>query len=405
MAITDKEQGVWELDEVYNKINEGGIWSYTDPAGLYTWGDNGDGRLGQNNPDNSHRSSPVQMPGFTKVFNTNPGNSKYLLFSKNSGDLWGVGESYEGALGLNDGTASHRSSPVQIGTSTDWSNVVGGDNMTIATKTNGTLWIWGDNNYGSLGNNQSSPGNRRSSPIQIGTDTTWTTNISNGQNAGWAIKTNGTLWAWGNNQQYGALGLNQNGPGTNISSPAQVGTDTTWSSLGAAAGSGGIMAAFKTDGTMWVWGRQYGGTLGLNQGTADNNNSRSSPTQLPGTWASVSVGANSMMGTKTNGTLWSWGMNQFGQLGQNTVSPGGFSSPVQIGTSTDWSKVSGNQRGGYTAAALKTDGTFWAWGNNHKGELGQDNITQRSSPTQIPGTWDSFNSTGWHGNIAAIKGS
>ena len=402
MAITDKEQGVWELDEVYNKINQGGIWDYTSSEGLYTWGDNGVGRLGHNNQ--TKYSSPTQVPGsWSKVFVTGPGNQKYLLLSKNSGDLWGVGESYEGALGLNDGTASTRSSPVQIGTDTTWSNAVGGENMTIATKTDGSLWMWGDNTYGGLGANLAGgmPYTKRSSPIQVGTDTTWSTNIANGQGAAWAIKTNGTLWAWGNNQQYAALGLNQQGPGTNYSSPVQVGTNTTWSSLGAGSGQGGAVAAFKTDGTLWVWGRNNNGQLGQNSINSPSSAGFSSPTQLPGTtWASVSVGGAMLMATKTDGTLWSWGYNNFGLLGLNDNIK--RSSPTQI-PGTTWSQVSGKQRAGYIGVAIKTDGTLWAWGNNDKGELGQNDKTQRSSPVQIPGTWDSFDSTGWYGNIAAIK--
>jgi alpha-tubulin suppressor-like RCC1 family protein len=396
------ETGVWTLQEVRDK-QLAGEWDYTEPADLYTWGDNGVGRLGHNNQ--TKYSSPTQVPGsWSKVFITGPGNQKYLLLSKESGTLWGVGESYEGALGLNDGAASLRSSPIQIGTDTTWSNAVGGENMTIATKTNGTLWMWGDNTYGGLGANLAGgmPYTKRSSPIQVGTDTTWSTNIANGQGAAWAIKTNGTLWAWGNNQQYAALGLNQQGPGTNYSSPVQVGTNTTWSSLGAGSGQGGAVAAFKTDGTLWVWGRNNNGQLGQNSINSPSSAGFSSPTQLPGTtWASVSVGGAMLMATKTDGTLWSWGYNNFGLLGHNDNTK--RSSPTQIGTDTTWSQVSGKQRAGYIGVAIKTDGTMWAWGNNDKGELGQNNKTQRSSPVQIPGTWSSFDSTGYNGNIAALK--
>ena len=398
MAAT--ETGVWDLQDVRDK-QLASEWDYTSSEGLYTWGDNGVGRLGHNNQ--TKYSSPTQVPGnWSKVFITGSGNQKYLLLSKGSGTLWGVGESYEGALGLNDGTASTRSSPVQIGTDTTWSNAVGGENMTIATKTDGSLWMWGDNTYGGLGANLAGgmPYQKRSSPIQVGTDTTWSTNIGNGQGAAFAIKTNGTLWAWGNNQQYAALGLNQHGPGTNYSSPVQVGTNTTWSSLAAGTGQGGVQAAMKTDGTIWVWGRNYAGALGLNE--AHPSNGRSSPTQLTGTWTSVSVGGHMMMATKSDGTLWSWGYNLYGCLGVN-VEGANYSSPTQIGTDTTWSQVSGKHRAGYTGAAIKTDGTLWAWGNNGYGELGQNARTQRSSPVQIPGTWDSFDSTGYVGNIAAIK--
>ena len=118
-----------------------------------------------------------------------------------------------------------------------------------------------------------------------------------------------------------------------------------------------------------------------------------------------------MMATKTDGTLWSWGYNYYGNLGDNTNIK--YSSPVQIGTDTTWSKVNGKQRMGYTAAALKTDGTLWAWGNSASGVLGQNEghnpapaAPAVSSPIQIPGTWDSFDLAGVYGaegNMAAIK--
>ena len=145
MAAT--ETGVWDLQQVRDK-QLAGEWEYTSSEGLYTWGDNGVGRLGHNNQ--TKYSSPTQVPGsWSKVFITGPGNQKYLLLSKGSGTLWGVGESYEGALGLNTGELGgvwQVSSPTQI-PGTTWSNAVGGENMTIATKTDGSLWTWGDNTY------------------------------------------------------------------------------------------------------------------------------------------------------------------------------------------------------------------------------------------------------------------
>ena len=374
---------------------------------LWTWGVNTVGRLGHNqdNWPTHNYSSPTQVAGsYKKVYTTASSNSKYFMFSKNEGDLWGVGQNYGGALGLNSSGATSYSSPTQVGTDTTWNHVVSGSDMTISTKTDGSLWTMGTNAYGGQGlNNQGGGGsNEYSSPTQIGTDTNWSNTLANDQGASYAAKTDGTLWAWGNNQQYGALGLNEFGPAANKSSPTQVGTDTTWNNNKMTA-DGGAVGAIKTDGTLWVWGRQYGGTLGLNEGTADNNNSRSSPTQLPGTtWASVSTGNRTSIGTKTDGTLWSWGYNSRGQLGLNDIVQ--YSSPTQVGTNTDWSQVQNNVRSGYTSAALKTDGTLWVMGQNTTGELGLNNVVQLSSPTQIPGTtWNSFDLSSWNGAIAALK--
>ena len=143
-------------------------------------------------------------------------------------------------------------------------------------KTDGSLWGWGRARYGELplntGNNV-----HYSSPTQIGTDTNWSS-VSQGNAFGSAIKTDGTLWTWGQNSA-GQLGVNDT---TVRSSPIQIpGTD--WSSSLASAQH---MAALKTDGSMRVWGKGGSGRLGLNGG-AGGDNSYSSPTQLPGTWSMI----------------------------------------------------------------------------------------------------------------------
>ena len=131
---------------------------------------------------------------------------------------------------------------------------------------------------------------------------------------------------------------------------------------------------------MYVWGVNTQGNLGLNDTTH-----RSSPTQLPGTtWAEVSAGANNqefMVAIKTNGTLWAWGKNTNGELGQNNNTK--YSSPVQVGSDTTWSKI---DAGTSSWGAIKTDGTLWVCGLNNSGDLGQNTATYYSSPVQIPGT-------------------
>ena len=174
MAITDKKTGVWGLDQVYNKINQGSIWIY--PIHFFSWGRNDQGQLGVN--DTTQYSSPVQVPGTTWAYAT---SGSYMT----------------------------------------------GDQNTAAIKTDGTLWMWGGNHEGELGQNQQmSPSNAGySSPVQI-PGTTWD-QVHVGADSGsadafiHATKTDGTLWTWGANDN-GQLGLNQGGSSGNRSSPTQV---------------------------------------------------------------------------------------------------------------------------------------------------------------------------------------
>ena len=170
----------------------------------------------------------------------------------------------------------------------------------------------------------------------------------------------------------GQLGLNDL---TNRSSPTQVGSDTTWPKDAATnastlvIGSGYCTTAIKTDGTLWTWGENQVGQLGDNSRVF-----KSSPVQVPGTtWKSVSIGDVHATATKTDGTLWVWGGNNEGVLGLNNNTK--YSSPVQVpGTNWNYSAC-----GNYQIAALKTDGTLWVWGQGGYGALGQNDVVQRSS--------------------------
>lgn len=231
----------------------------------------------------------------------------------------------------------------------------------------GGLWVWGDNFYASLGQN-----NRinKSSPVQLGSATDWKQAYVAGINAGsLAIKSNGTLWAWGKNTS-GQLGLNDT---YNRSSPVQVGALTNWSKVVGSASNWSSTFALKTDGTIWSWGYNYGGFLGHNTAASAK---KSSPVQIGSltTWADIAFGS----AIKTDGTLWIWGSAGLGRLGNNTSS-GNVSSPIQVGALTNWSKITNV----YAPLAVKTDGSLWTWGSNGGGQLGQNDTARRSSPVQI----------------------
>ena len=306
---------------------------------LWTWGYNGDnGHLGQNTPLPSHKSSPVQIPGTTWRKVVLSGYAMYATKTDNT--LWAWGSGGNGALGLNNLTLY--SSPVQV-PGTTWSNVPRtGNASVVATKTDGTFWVWGHNQHGQLGQNQA-PAQLAgiSSPTQL-PGTTWSddsTKWGGGFDNKLAIKTDGTLWAWGMND-HGQSGTNDT---VDYSSPTQI-PGTTWKTVGGARYyfSGGT----KTDGTLWVWGR---GDDDMLLGLSDRT-SRSSPTQIPGTtWDTLVCGRVSMFATKTDGTLWTWGNDYQGSLGQNNAT--NVNSPVQV-PGTDWTNILPNKHF-YNQAGLK----------------------------------------------------
>jgi len=357
---------------------------------LFGWGYNLYGELGQNSslPSNQGLSSPTQIAGtgWSPMGSWMLASYSYYTTTalKTDGTLWGWGSNEYGQLAGGLAHDAHRSSPVQIpGT---WVKSFGANQSCFATKTDGTLWAWGYNNSGQLGQNSET---EYSSPVQI-PGTTWPTNggdtdqtIACSQNNGFAIKTDGTLWVWGDNET-GELGVNSR---TQYSSPVQV-PGTTWKSI---SGGQKTMSGIKTDGTLWMWGHNRQGGLGLNQ--ASDNVYYSSPVQVPGTtWAACKCTTLNAFATKTDGTLWTWGRNERGELGQNNITY--YSSPVQI-PGTTW-PTTGNKMGLASNAcmgAIKTDGTLWSWGyNGSRGLLGQNaGNTKRSSPVQVT------SATNWQG--------
>jgi len=339
--------------------------SRADESQLWAWGRNNNGQLGIS--DINHRSSPIQTIAGGINWSKISAGGYHTVAIKSDNTLWTWGRNESGNLG--DNTTIHRSSPVQtIAGGSNWSSVAGGYSITGAIKTDGTLWVWGKNNYGQLGDNSIT---NWSSPVQtIAGGSNWSSFYSGGASFSGGIKTDGTLWVWGRND------LSLLGDNTQIhrSSPVQtIAGGTNWKQ---AAGGTDHTAAIKTDGTLWVWGRNINGQLGINSTTAPV----SSPIQTisGGTnWRTLATGIYNTMAIKTDGTLWGWGWNPYGVLGDNSTI--WKSSPVQtVAGGTNWAQVST----GYNTAAIKTDGTLWAWGRNSYGQLGDNTVIGKSSPVQ-----------------------
>ena len=349
---------------------------------VFMWGKNEMGELGQNQSyaQLNGASSPMQIPGDWK-------SVEIAFFGQSSGGikadgtLWMWGSNRNGSAGINEAGPKAYSSPIQVGTDTTWSLSSSADEARLAVKTDGTLWSWGYNTYGGLGLNHT---NKRSSPVLI--PGTWSTSgnqqISVAKSGSAAIKADGTLWVWGENSQ-GMLGQNESFPGNNYSSPVQI--PGLWSNVFMDYRSG---SGVKTDGTLWSWGYNASGESAQNQ---ISTISFSSPVQIPGTNWSISGGKGKTWKytLKTDGTMWAYGNGGDGVFGQG-IQDVKRSSPIQIPGSWKTTEI---VRGYYLTAGMKTDGTLWVWGGNENGMLGQNSPggAKESSPVQIPGTsWHSL---------------
>ena len=377
---------VYQLDIPEGFIVDSGGKSYAGTAytfatvgatGLvYGWKHNEYGQIGVN--DILRRSSPTQVSGtlWDKISGDTHYNAFHAAIIKNDGTLWAWGRNQSGQLGQNQAEAQLAaiSSPVQVTSSSNWAAVAVSNEGIAAVNSSGELYTWGSNDKGGLG--QNSPTNTwLSSPTRVGSDTTWGQTI--GKLAGGyenfaSIKTDGTYWIWGSNTS-GHLGQNST---TEYSSPKQVGSASNWSycSIDVHKSLG-----INSSNELYAWGKNQHGQLGL----VNNRSAQSTPQQIPGNWSTAAFGDDMGAAVNTDGELFVYGVNSYGQCAQNNNTPG-ISSPVQVGSDTTWGKTAGTlDCAGNSIYSIKTDGTLWGWGYGGNGAIQTTGESHRSSPVQL----------------------
>jgi len=298
------------------------------------------------------------------------------------GNLWSWGWNSHGQLGLGLANSATRHTPTRVtGGASSWSSIAAGINQSFAIDTDGNLWAWGNGANGQLGLGNTS---RQTTPQKIDTGSRRWATISAGRSHAVAASTDGSLWAWGSNADL-QLGLGTNR--ADVLSPVEIsGSEHRWRSV--AAGDN-FSLAIRSDGSLWSWGYNGQGQLGLGH-TTDQQWIRRVGSDS--NWTSVSAGWRHVLAIKTDGSLWAWGWNENGRLGDSTTTQ--QNSPVKIGSNT-WQTISA---GGGHSLAVDTKGDLYTWGRNSVGQLGLATNTQRTAPTRVvrgASKWHSV-AAGWH---------
>jgi len=336
---------------------------------LFCWGNGSYGQLG-NAAGTFIQMTPVRENSQATNWKQVSGGYDHTCAVKTNGTLYCWGYNLDGELG--DSTLANKNTPTQAGTDTNWSQVAASYYHTCAVKTNGTLYCWGSNSKGVLGLG-SSANSWYSSPQQVGSDTNWK-QVGGGPRAELhtcAVKTTGELYCWGSDD-YGQMGLGTN-PNFYLA-PTKVGSDLDWNEV---ADGYGFTCATKTDNTLYCWGYNFYGQVG----DASLTNRRT-PVQVgsDNTWSNISAGYMNTCGAKSGNTGHCWGYNQYGQLGNGTT---GFKMiPNQVGSDTNWTQV---LTGDMHTCSVKSDNTLFCFGYNVSGSLGDGTTIKKQVPVQIGG--------------------
>jgi len=341
--------------------NDGTVWS---------WGNNIQAQLGDGT-QGSGLNVPTEVVNLSGVTAVDAGGA-HVLALKSDGTVWAWGNNREGEIGPRVTPFDpYHTTPSQIPGLANITAISAGGVHSLALRSDGIVLAWGANTQGQLGTGATSPDS--DTPLQV-PGLTNVRSISAGPSFSVAVKGDGTVWAWGNNTG-GAVG--QPTSTTIVTSPVQVGSISGVASVSA---GGAFVLALKSDGTVWSWGSNSEGQLGDGSGANGGGPNVRQVTGISGV-AKVSAGREHGLALKTDGTVWSWGLNSSGQVGDGSgvrnrpapIQVPGLSGIIDIGT------------GGQHSAAVLSDGSVRTWGSNASGELGDRTNIDRTTPVTVSG--------------------
>jgi len=364
----------------------------------YVWGENTDGQLGLGTSGSTaDEIAPVEMTGGPGVWESLSAGQNHSCGVAANASLWCWGENVSGQVG-NGVTAPGlpQATPVQVGAATDWRLSTAGGSHSCAVMDDSTLWCWGNGFSGQLGTGPLF--GQESSPVDVSTGVS---TVSAGGDHTCAIADSGELSCWGTGSS-GQLGVglgcppdvdddftvcgDVTSPPTAVGAPAQVGTAANWEWIDLGKQH---TCGIRNPGILWCWGLNNQGRLG-----DDTTIERSSPTAVfTGfvDWASVSAGDHHTCAIRNSGYLYCWGRNDKGQLGTGDLTE--YHTPQPIGNDF-WREVSA---GGDHTCGIQEDNSLWCWGDNGAGQLGDDTGVDRNVPTAVATT------AVWHGVSAGAK--
>ncbi|MCK5160289.1 MAG: pre-peptidase C-terminal domain-containing protein, partial [Candidatus Aureabacteria bacterium] len=340
-------------------VYEGTVWS---------WGSNGEGQLGDGVETGAYKWSPESI-GFSDAISLASIAWSHSFALKSDGTVWAWGSNDVSELGIE---TEGDNSLVPIGP-LDLSGIISietGHHYGLALKSDKTVWSWGWNPYGNLGLGADAP-EYQPVPAQIlGLEDI--ISIESGAYQGFAVKSDGTVWAWGYNGG-DAVG---DGSGEDQWSPVLLGLDDV---ISVASGGTWVSIALKSDGTVWGWGAIF-----ADLADKHNNYIYEVPFQIPGldNITNIAAGNDFFLALKSDGTVWSWGENSRGRLGVGTYVDNFYGCPAQVLVLTDVTEIA---CGSYHGLARKSDGSIWAWGYNGYGQIGigDDSITSQKTPVKV----------------------
>jgi len=385
---------------------------------VMTWGAEGQGELGDGITD--LRPVPIQISGFPANVTRAAAGNGHTLALLSTGIVWGLGNNGNGQLG--DGSTTRRLAPVAVSGLTNITAIAAGNTHSLARDSSGNVWAWGANGNGQLGNNTTTQGLVPIQVVGVG-GSGFLTNIAgisaSGTNShSLAVSTTGVVYAWGLNNN------GQLGDGTTTQRTAPVVVSGLSGVFTAVSAGNNHSMALRNDGTVWAWGSNNNGQLGI--GTIDFS-SHPTPVQVPGLTGVVAIYAGNLSSfvIKGNGSIWAWGSNHadpnaFQQTtpDENADLPGVLSLAagngyalftIQVGSVFvgGWGANNGGQLGNGTfnfgaspipslgfagktpssvsanshSLAVMTDGTLWGWGIDSNGQLGDNPTIFNATPT------------------------